>query len=121
MAKKSKKKPSKRVVTAQEILDIWTAATKSGLGVGKKLHREILETMTPILLARIQTKLAAGDDFATDKEKTKTVAKDVGKICRMFTKGSTVDLDTFTLVFEFVKDNHPVCPPSGGSGGWCDD
>jgi hypothetical protein len=108
------------VYTAQEILDLWTTTAKGGLGAGKKFDRTIPDAVNAKLLAKIQERLDAGDDFGKDKQKTKTVAKDLGRICRMFTLGRSVDLDTFMLVFEFVKDNHPVCPIGGGGGGWCE-
>ena len=118
--KKAKKKQAAHEYTAQEILDLWTAKAKNGLGSDKHFARAIPEAVNGKLLARIQKRLDNGDDFDRDKENTLAVAKDLGKICRMFTPGNTVDLDTFSLVFEFVRDNHPVCPPTGGAGGWCE-
>jgi hypothetical protein len=118
--KKPKKQPKAKVFTAQEILDLWTTTAKAGLGRGKKFAKAIPDAVNDPLLAKIQERLDNGDDFGKDEKKTKTVARDLGKICRMFTLGGTVDLDTFMLVFEFVKDNHPVCPIDGGGGGWCE-
>jgi hypothetical protein len=118
--KKSKTKRAAKKYTAEEILDLWTTAAKAGLGADKHFARSIPENVNAKLLAKIQERLDAGDDFGKDKKKTNTVAKDLGRICRMFTTGRTVDLDTFQLVFEFVKDNHPVCPVGGGGGAWCE-
>jgi hypothetical protein len=109
-----------KTYTAAEILQLWTTAAKAGLGAGKHFASKIPKEINPLLLARIQKRLANGDDFGKDKEKTITVAKDLGRICRMFTTTDTVDPETFKLVFQFVKDNHPVCPPTGGGGGWCE-
>ncbi len=76
---------------------------------------------TPRLIKKVDGKLKNGDVFDKEAEKdTKTVAKDTGKICRMFTEGREVSKDTFDLVFEFVQKNHPVCPAGGGAGGWCE-
>jgi hypothetical protein len=110
-----------REKTAQDIFDLWLTAAKSGLGVGKKFEKEILDEFEQRLLDAIQQAFDKGNVFDKNAERnTKQVAKDTGRICRMFTLGKTVDVDTFTLAFTFVRDNHPACPGGGGGGAWCE-
>jgi hypothetical protein len=121
MAKSVKKKSRKRDITAAEIFEKWTDGAKDGLGFGKKFSSDIFDEYESRLLDSIQLMLDNGEVFDKEAEKnTKAVAKDTGKICRMFTEGKTVSKDTFDLVFDFVRKNHPICPAGGGAGGWCE-
>jgi uncharacterized sporulation protein YeaH/YhbH (DUF444 family) len=119
--KKTYPRKTARDVTAQDIFDLWVDSAKSGLGIGKKYASDIFDEYEPRLLESIQAMLDDGETFDNDAKKaTKQVAKDTGKICRMFTLGKTVSKDTFDFVFLFVRENHPICPAGGGSGGWCE-
>ena len=122
MAKSAKKKKGrKRDITAAEIFEKWSGSAKNGLGDGKKFSPDISKHYQPLLVAQIQRRLDDGDVFDSEAEKnTKAVAKDTGKICRMFTTDKTVSKDTVDLVFDFVQKNHPICPSGGGAGGWCE-
>ena len=130
MAKKAKKarktgsakgaKRKQRVWTKEKIFDDWRDAAEDGLGDGKKFDDAIFGEFRDRLLAKIQERLDNNDDYNEDRANTRRVAKDLGKICRIFTR-KTVPLGLFENIFELCKF-HPKCPGSGGpgSGVWCD-
>jgi len=119
--KKTYARKTARDITAQDIFDLWVDSAKSGLGIGKKYASEIFDEYEPRLLESIQAMFDDHQVFDSDARKnTKQVAKDTGKICKIFTQGKTVSKDTFDLVFLFVRENHPACPAGGGGGGWCE-
>ena len=121
MAKNAKGKSSVNAAQARDILDLWIENAKVGLGLGKKFAPECFTEYEPKLLKSIQAMLDAGEEFDKEAQKhTMRVAKDTGRVCRMFTLGRMVSVDTFGTVFTFMQDNHPVCPAGGGGGGWCE-
>jgi hypothetical protein len=122
MAKKTlTRKKATANPTAHQILAMWTKAIKAGLGLGKRLDQSIVTEFEAALLRSIQKQLDAGSDFSKAKKGTLIVAKDVGRVCRMLTKGGTVTKAVFVDVFKLVRHHHPACPlPAGGAGVWCD-
>ena len=125
MSKKRKPAPAKKKkafdrTSPEEIRKLWTGAAKGGLGSGTTFDKEIFDKYVPALEKKIKENLDGGAKFDAAAEKaTKQVGKDIGVVCKMFTKGSIVSKDTFDVVFKFMK-NHPLCPATGGAGGWCD-
>ena len=111
-------KKKRKVFTSEEILKDWQKALKKGLGK-KKLDPVIVKNFTPPLLAKIEARLKAGGDYNKEGAKTRAVGKDLGKICKMLTGGSTVSLAVFEQAFKLCKLHHS-CPGGPGSGRWCD-
>src|SRR5260221_6571869 len=126
MTKKRAKSPkpakssSELKVEADRILEIWKNAAGRGLG-GKKFAPDILKRFEPRLRTKIISKLKDGDVFdAVARANTKKVARDIGKVCAMMTRGRAVSQDTFQEVF-FLMKTHPSCPQEvHGGGTWCD-
>jgi len=116
----ARKKRALDRTSSEAIRKLWTASARKGLGAGKAFHQDIFDAYFPALEKKIDANLAAGAKFDAEAEKnTKQVANDIGAVCRMFTKARTVSKDSFDTVFKFMK-NHPLCPGTGGAGGWCD-
>jgi hypothetical protein len=129
MAKRSTRSARRRTargpqasLTLDQIVDLWEKAAKAGLGRGKKFDSKMAEDFRGRFKKSIQTHLDGPPPAKFDKaaeKATKTVARDLGAICRMLTPGTTVNRETFTNVLDFVQTSHPACPGTG-SGAWCD-
>ena len=121
MAKKKRAtKTAKANPTAPQILAMWRKANRAGMG-GKHLQGSIVTKFEHGLLKAIQKQLDAGNDFSKAKKGTLIVARDIGRVCAMLTKGRTVTKPIFVQVFKLVRHNHPACPlHAGGGGAWCD-
>jgi len=120
-APKSASSTPEQNAEAERILGIWKVAVAGGLG-GKQFESSVLTKYEPRLRENILGKLQKGDLFdAKAEEGSKTVAKDLGTVCAMFTTGPTVSKDTFQTVFLLMK-THPACPQETikGRGAWCD-
>ncbi len=113
---------ARKVFTKEEVLADWKKSVKVGLGKNKRLVKAIRDKHEPLLLAIVATRLAnpKTNDYATDRSNTKAVARTVGQICRMLTKGNEVQIGVFEAVFDLCNKLHPRCPGLGTGGGkWC--
>jgi hypothetical protein len=109
-----------RVLTAQDVLDLWKSTAKVGLG-GKVFDPAAFTTYEPLLLNSINKQLLKGAFDAHAKKATTTVARDLGRICAMLTNKHVVSIDIFDQAFALVRDQHWACPlGTGGGGSWCD-
>jgi hypothetical protein len=137
MAKKAKKKKRKKsrklgtdpstFQTGEAIVGLWTDSINNGLGIGKKLHKDIPDKFKQPLIDFVQSRLDGKppflkpEVFTKDDEKcTKQVAKDLGKICKMLKpEKKEIPLDTFEPAYRLVQHFHDVCGGAGG-GVWCE-
>ena len=110
---------------AEEIVKIWDAACKSGLG-DKHLASDVKTKFKPRFIKKLVARLDDNEIFtAGDKRQTQLVARDVGKVCAVMTRGDTVSRDTFEEVFRMLR-RHAACPADrknvtrAGAGVWCD-
>jgi hypothetical protein len=125
MAKKTKtakKKASpnspKTDWTPDEILALWSKASKKGLGA-KKFKKDVVDEFEPQLKAKIAETLGRRKFEEKDRKQTQELALALGLICNVITVKDEIDKDTFQKVFFLIK-NSDKCPRGGGGGEWCD-
>ena len=111
---------ARKVFTKEEVLADWKKSVQLGLGPNKRLAKAIRDKHEPLLLAIVATRLAVPkNDYGTDRNNTKAVARTVGQVCRMLTSGRDVQIGVFEAVFALCNQLHPRCPGGNGSGKWC--
>lgn len=121
----------KKALTGEQIFKMWMKEAQNGLSRSKtrKFSQDIYDNHTPLAAAHIDD-LLSGDPATgrpalqfgePEKKATNQVAKDLGKICRMLTKGSkVVSEDIFDRVRKLVSRSHAVCRSgASGAGDWC--
>lgn len=114
-----KRQRTKRGWTPEKILELWKKSSKKGLK-RKKFAPGVFKEFEPALRKHIKEHLASHEFGSADEKNTKRVARDIGTICALLTKGDTVKKDSFQAVFELAQSQHEACLGGGGGGPWCD-
>jgi hypothetical protein len=100
-----------------KILDECEVEVRAGLG-SKTFQPAAERGLRAHYRPKILRRLVNGGVWEREKKKPKIVAKHLGQICAILSKGRTVSA-TVALAAAAAARQDEVCPRSGGTGDWC--
>ena len=100
------------------ILNECAAEVTTGLG-GKTLGAKADAQLRTYFGTRILKRLANGGDWAKEKHNPLVVARHLGEVCAIMTKGGTVSPTVALAAAAAVKQDEYCTRGGGGAGNWC--